>query len=74
MTVVMPAENTIEGKSLVDVLTLERKGSLWWEYARDVVKVVSHHIPLLRFQTSAPIFRRGPAAVGLEWLCCNADG
>lgn len=40
LTEVRPVEDTIEGKSLVDVLTVERKGSLWWEYARDVVKVV----------------------------------
>lgn len=36
-----PMEDTIRGRNLVDVLTVERRGSLWWEYARDVVKVVS---------------------------------
>jgi hypothetical protein len=41
ITEVTPLEDTIQGKSLVDVLTVERKGSLWWEYARDVVRVVS---------------------------------
>jgi hypothetical protein len=29
------------GLSLADALTLERKASLWWEYARDVSSVVS---------------------------------
>lgn len=29
------------GMSLADALTLERKASLWWEYARDVASVVS---------------------------------
>lgn len=29
------------GKTLVDMLAVERKGGIWWEYARDVSGIVS---------------------------------
>lgn len=41
-TVFIPGEGgAASGFSLADALTLERKASLWWEYARDVGSVVS---------------------------------
>lgn len=36
-----PSTGDNAGLSLADALTLERKASLWWEYARDVASVVS---------------------------------
>ena len=36
----------VKGMSLVDVLTVERRASLWWDYARDISSVVS---PPMRF-------------------------
>lgn len=35
---------TATGLSLADALTLERRASLWWEYARDIASVVSHRV------------------------------
>lgn len=36
-----PASAPATGLSLADALTLERRASLWFDYARDVVAVVS---------------------------------
>ena len=31
-----------QGVTLADTLTIDRKGSLWWDYARDLSTVVRH--------------------------------
>lgn len=38
-----PHTDIATGLSLADALTLERRASLWWDYARDVAAVVSRH-------------------------------
>jgi hypothetical protein len=33
--------DTAKGKSLADTLTLDRRGRVWWDYAREVDAIVS---------------------------------
>lgn len=55
------------GMSLADALTLERKASLWWEYARDVASVVSGRVNSRREGG-------GPASCGLSSSVLSALG
>lgn len=36
-------KETVGGRSLADALTLDRRGRLWWDYAREIDDVVSPH-------------------------------
>lgn len=38
---IYPQEGGVGGKSLADTLTLDRRGRVWWDYAREVDSVVS---------------------------------
>jgi hypothetical protein len=38
---------TAKGKSLADTLTLDRRGRVWWDYAREVDAIVCSHSPIL---------------------------
>ena len=38
--------DTAKGKSLADTLTLDRRGRVWWDYAREVDAVVSLDLTL----------------------------
>ena len=37
----LPGKMAGQGMTLADTLTVDRRGSLWWEYARDVSSIVS---------------------------------
>jgi hypothetical protein len=41
MVEILPHDNGVGGKSLADTLTLDRRGRVWWDYAREVDSVVS---------------------------------
>jgi hypothetical protein len=38
--VVWKVDDTAKGKSLADTLTLDRRGRVWWDYAREVDSIV----------------------------------
>jgi hypothetical protein len=38
--VVFKVDDTAKGKSLADTLTLDRRGRVWWDYAREVDSIV----------------------------------
>jgi hypothetical protein len=63
---ILPYNGGIGGKSLADTLTLDRRGRVWWDYAREVDSVVS--LSCLYIRTKAHVTEPASAICRPEYI------